>query len=169
MNKKNLLKQIMTNSACHLIFGMRSKTEYVIELNDRGKNVPMAVGLKEDMQGDVRYEFDLVLSLNLETHNVKVVKDRIGYKEIRDTMNNPEKPITVEDGELLGKLTSEGMSYDEIQQRKRNTYITFILNEKASKATKIATLEKSQGTELTKELLDKLPYEKLEIIAKYLK
>lgn len=169
INKKNLLKQIMTNSACHLIFGMRSKTEYVIELNDRGKNVPMAVGLKEDMQGDVRYEFDLVLSLNLETHNVKVVKDRIGYKEIRDTMNNPEKPITVEDGELLGKLTSEGMSYDEIQQRKRNTYITFILNEKASKATKIATLEKSQGTELTKELLDKLPYEKLEIIAKYLK
>ena len=127
-NKKNVLKNLMTSSEAHVIMCFRAKTEYVIETNARGKNVPKAVGLKEDMQADVRYEFDAVLSIDKETHNVEVVKDRIGYAEIRATNENPEAPITVEDGKLLAKLVAEGLTLEEIAQRKRAKLVSFILD-----------------------------------------
>ena len=53
INKKNILKNILTNSDMHILFGMRSKTEYVMEPNRFGKMAPRAIGLKEDMQGDI--------------------------------------------------------------------------------------------------------------------
>ena len=169
ISKKNILKNIMVNDKAHMIFGMRAKTEYVMEVNRYGKQAPKAVGMKEDMQGDIRYEPDVFLSLDLETHGVKVVKDRLGYLEIRMTMDNPEAPLDIEAGRTLAKLAAEGISPEEMAERKRNHLINFILDEKAHKSSKVSEFEKSQGRELTKEILTALPYDKLTLIVKYIK
>lgn len=162
--KKNLLKSLVMSSKMHILLGMRAKTEYVIEPNRFGKSTPKAVGLKEDMQGDIRYESDLVLSIDLETHNCKIVKDRIGYEEMR----NPETPLTVEDGRILAKIVSEGISPEEVMERKKNSIIAYILDEKAHKSSKVKELEDAVKKELTEELLKKLPLAKLITFKEYI-
>ena len=168
ITKKNILKNLMTNSGAHIIICFRAKTEYVIEENSRGKKVPKAIGVKEDMQQDVRYEFDSVLYLDKDTHNVEVVKDRLGYDEYRMTSDNPESPLTVEDGKVLAKMASEGIPMEEIARRKKAKLISFVLNEKAHKSTKVSLFETSKGITFTEEYLNKLPYETLTAIVKYL-
>ena len=163
--KKNLLKNLVMSPKMHVLLGMRAKTEYVIELNKFGKSTPRAVGLKEDMQGDIRYESDLVLSLDLETHNCDIVKDRIGYEEMR----NPETPLTVEDGRILAKIVSEGISPEDVIARKKEGIITFILDEKEHKSTKVGEMEKALKTAFTREMLNKLPLEKLVKIKEYIR
>lgn len=169
IQKKNLLKQIMTNANAHLIVCCRAKTEYVMEANSRGKLAPKAVGLKEDMQGDVRYEFDVVLSLDRESHNVSVVKDRIGYEEIRLTSENPEAPLTVADGEALAKIVSEGISMEEMLKRKTETLISFILSEKEHKSSKVKLFEEAKKIELTEAFLRSKNYETLVKIVNIIK
>jgi hypothetical protein len=168
IHKKNVLKNLMTNSGAHIIMCFRAKTEYVIEQNARGKNVPKAIGVKEDMQADVRYEFDAVLSLDKDTHNVDIVKDRIGYLEIRATCDNPEAPITVEDGRILAKLVAEGLTLEEISERKRQKLISFILDEKRHKSSKVQRFEDIKKIEITSEYLNTLPYDDVLKLVKYL-
>lgn len=169
ISKKNVLKNLMTNSGAHIIICFRAKTEYVIEINSRGKNTPRAVGVKEDMQADVRYEFDTVLSIDKDTHNISIVKDRIGYEEVRMTTKNPEAPITSEDGKILARLVSEGISLEELAARKREKRIEFILDEKRHKSSKVAMFETSKKVELTEAYLKSLPDETLTKLSNYLK
>ena len=169
ISKKNVLKNLMSSSEAHILMGFRAKTEYVLETNSRGKMTPRAVGVKEDMQGDVRYEFDCVLSIDKETHGVQVVKDRIGYSEIRMTAENPEAPFTVQDGEMLAKLVSEGLSLEEIAKRKQEKLIQYVLDEKAHKSSRVAAFEASKGVELTEAYVRTFSYDMLTKIVKYLK
>jgi hypothetical protein len=159
----------MSNAEAHMIMCFRAKTEYVLETNARGKTQPRAIGVKEDMQADVRYEFDCVLSLDKETHSVNIVKDRLGYAEYRMTSENPEAPFTVADGEVLAKLCSEGLTLEEIAKRKYETCVRFVLDEKAHKSSKVAAFEKSKGITLTEEYLRSLDYEMLTKLVKFLK
>ena len=50
----------------HLIATMRSKTEYVIEENDRGRKTPRKVGTKLEQREGIEYEFDVVGDLDIE-------------------------------------------------------------------------------------------------------
>lgn len=168
VKKKNILKNLMTNTEAHLIFCFRAKTEYVMEPNFKGKLAPKAVGLKEDMQQDVRYEFDTVISIDKDTHSAEVVKDRIGYLEVRETSSNPEGPLTVEDGKVLARLASEGISLEELAKRKMETLIKFVLDEKAHKSSKVALFEKSKSVEITEAYLRSMNYELLTKLVKYL-
>ena len=168
IHKKNLLKNLMTNPEAHIIMCFRAKTEYVIETNTRGKQAPRAIGLKEDMQADVRYEFDVVMSIDKDTHNVEIVKDRIGYEEIRVTSEHPEAPVTVEDGKMLAKLISEGLTLEEVAERKRNKLTAFILDEKRHKSSKIKYFEDTKKIEITEEYLRSLEYENILALVKYL-
>ena len=169
VKKKNVLKNIMTNSNAHILCGFRAKTEYVLEPNARGKMMPRAVGLKEDMQQDVRYEFDAVVSIDKDTHGAEIVKDRIGFLEIRNVSDNAEGPITIQDGKTLAKLASEGFSLEELAERKKKTYIDYIMSEKTHKSSKVALFEKAKGVEITPEYLESLPYDNLTALVKYLK
>lgn len=169
INKKNILKNILTNSDMHILFGMRSKTEYVMEPNRFGKMAPRAIGLKEDMQGDIRYEPDIFISIDKDTHGMTVVKDRLGFEEILMTEKEDIVPISVGTGRTLAKLVSEGISPEELYEKKKDKLISFILDEKAHCSSKVAALEKGQGKELTKELLTSLDYEKLTKIVNIIK
>jgi hypothetical protein len=55
---------------------MRSKTEYVIEENERGKKAPRKVGLKPEQRDGIEYEFDVVGDLDHD-NTLTVVKSRI--------------------------------------------------------------------------------------------
>lgn len=50
----------------HVIVTMRTKTEYLVEENDRGKKVPKKVGLKPEQRDGLEYEFDVVGDLDQE-------------------------------------------------------------------------------------------------------
>lgn len=60
----------------HVIVTMRSKTEYVIEENDRGKKVPRKVGMKPEQRDGIEYEFDVVGDLDHD-NTLTVSKSRI--------------------------------------------------------------------------------------------
>lgn len=50
----------------HVIVTMRTKTEWVVEENDRGKKVPKKIGTKPEQRDGIEYEFDIVGDLDLE-------------------------------------------------------------------------------------------------------
>jgi hypothetical protein len=59
----------------HLIATLRTKTEWVVEENDRGKKVPKKIGLKAEQREGLEYEFTLVGQLDYE-NNLVVTKSR---------------------------------------------------------------------------------------------
>jgi hypothetical protein len=64
-------------SKIHVICCMRSKMDYVLELNDKGKQVPRKVGLAPVMRDGIEYEFTAVLDLDTH-HQAQASKDRTG-------------------------------------------------------------------------------------------
>ncbi len=50
----------------HVIVTMRSKMEYVLEVNERGKSVPRKVGMAPVQRAGMEYEFDIVMDLDTE-------------------------------------------------------------------------------------------------------
>jgi hypothetical protein len=55
----------------HVIVTMRTKTDYVVETDERGRKVPRKVGLKPEQREGIEYEFDIVGDLDYE--NVLVI------------------------------------------------------------------------------------------------
>ena len=62
-------------SKMHVIVCMRSKMEYVLSENERGKVVPQKVGMAPVMRDGIEYEFTTVFDLDIY-HQAKVSKDR---------------------------------------------------------------------------------------------
>lgn len=62
-------------SRVHVIATMRSKSEYVLEEDSRGRKAPRKIGMAAIMREGVDFEFDLVGELNKE-HTLSVTKSR---------------------------------------------------------------------------------------------
>lgn len=62
-------------SRCHVIATLRTKTEYVLQENHRGRMVPVKVGLAPVQREGIEYEFDIVANLDQE-HTMRVTKTR---------------------------------------------------------------------------------------------
>lgn len=76
--KQQKLVNAILNNQFHLIVCMRSKTEWMIEKDERtGKNKPVRVGLAPVQGKDIEFEFDMLMEINPE-HYVTVLKDRTG-------------------------------------------------------------------------------------------
>lgn len=71
---RRMLEAIL-RSPSHVIATMRSKTEYVLEQDSNGKQVPRKIGLAPVQRQGVEYEFDLVGDLDL-SHVLTVTKSR---------------------------------------------------------------------------------------------
>lgn len=67
----------LLQSDVHLIACLRSKTEYVVEKNEKGKSVPKKIGLAPIMRDGVEYEFSTVFHLDA-SHQAMADKDRTG-------------------------------------------------------------------------------------------
>ena len=59
----------------HVIATMRTKTEYVLETNEKGKSVPVKVGTQPVQRAGMEYEFDVVADMDL-SHVLTVSKTR---------------------------------------------------------------------------------------------
>jgi hypothetical protein len=94
----------ITGSGCHVIVTMRSKTEWVIEENDRGKKAPRKVGLAPDQRKDFEYEMTLVMDLSRE-HIATTSKDRTGLFDER--LEVPSEKMGVELAAWLGSAAPE--------------------------------------------------------------
>lgn len=73
---KGILDAIL-QSDIHIICCLRSKMDYVLETNDRGKQVPKKVGLAPIMRDGIQYEFTTVWDIDA-AHQASVSKDRTG-------------------------------------------------------------------------------------------
>ncbi len=85
---------------CHTIVTMRSKMEYAMQENERGKMTPVKIGLAPVQRDDTEYEFDIVLDI-ARNHVATASKDTT----FLDTF---DRVITPELGEQLVKWLNTG-------------------------------------------------------------
>lgn len=72
---QNQMVDTILGARLHIIATMRSKTEYVLETNDRGKQQPRKIGIGPVQRDGVDYEFDVVGELDAD-NNLIVTKTR---------------------------------------------------------------------------------------------
>lgn len=60
--QNNLVNTILSVN-CHTIVTLRTKMAYAMEINDKGKNVPVKIGLAPVQRENTEYEFDIVLNI----------------------------------------------------------------------------------------------------------
>lgn len=70
-------KSRILNAQLHLICTMRSKQDYVLELNDKGKSAPKKVGMAPIQRDGMEYEFTTVFDIAMD-HVAVASKDRTG-------------------------------------------------------------------------------------------
>jgi hypothetical protein len=73
--KWNGLMNALVRADVHLIATLRSKTDYVIEQDARGKNVPKKIGMAPQIRDGADYEFDVYGSMSLD-HVMTITKSR---------------------------------------------------------------------------------------------
>lgn len=71
----NALVDAILTSRCHVIVTMRTKQEYVLEENDRGKKTPKKVGMAPVQREGIEYEFDVIADMSID-HDFVVSKTR---------------------------------------------------------------------------------------------
>jgi len=69
-----LIDMILTYPG-HVIVTMRSKTEYVVEKNERGKSEPRKIGLAPRFKDGMEYEFDIVGEMD-DANVMRITKSR---------------------------------------------------------------------------------------------
>jgi hypothetical protein len=110
----------------HVIVTMRTKTEYVVENDDRGRKVPRKVGLKPEQRDGIEYEFDIVGELDQENTLVVsksrarslsgtvIQKPDTRFAEVVLEWLNAGRPApTVAD--FVARATAPDMSYDQLR------------------------------------------------------
>ncbi|KKN74809.1 hypothetical protein LCGC14_0387020 [marine sediment metagenome] len=71
----NSLVNAIVESDIHVIATMRSKTEYVMEANNRGKQTPRKIGMAPVQRDGFEYEFDVLFDMDMD-NNAIVSKTR---------------------------------------------------------------------------------------------
>ena len=73
----NALVESMLTSTCHVIATMRSKQEYVLSTNEKGKQEPRKLGMAPVQREGMEYEFTTFFDVNVD-HDCSSTKDRTG-------------------------------------------------------------------------------------------
>lgn len=103
----NALVNAMLQSPCHIIATMRSKVDYVLEMNDKGKQTPKKVGMAPVQREGMDYEFTVMLDIDKD-HVATSSKDRTGL------FDGEYFTITKQTGEKLLNWLNSGV--DEIAE-----------------------------------------------------
>ena len=93
----------------HVIVTMRSKTDYVLETNDRGKQVPRKVGLKPEQREGLEYEFDIVGSMD---HENTLVVSKSRAKPLTGAV---VKEPTIEFGLQIKEWLEDGTAVEPVE------------------------------------------------------
>lgn len=129
----NELIQCILALKAHVICTMRTKTEWVIEQNERGKNAPRKVGTAPVMRDGMEYEFDLYLTMDAATGVVS--KTRLEMAPLGAVFKEP--------GEELGSKIGAWLSDAPAPQERAPTGPP-----PATPASLCAALAKSNGISL---------------------
>lgn len=97
---RKFLSRIL-NSKLHIISTMRSKQAYLLQQNEKGKQVPVKTGMEPEQRDGVEYEFTTVFNLEMD-HVAKPSKDRTGL------FNGFESMITEDTGALFVEWLNSG-------------------------------------------------------------
>lgn len=108
-HQDQLINKIL-RSQMHTIITMRSKTEYVVEMNDRGKQSPRKIGMAPVQRDNVEYEFTTVLDLSMD-NVASSSKDRTKLFKIPKVLNE-------EDGVRLNEWLNDGKGAADIEAEK---------------------------------------------------
>lgn len=87
----NELIQCILTSRLHIVCTMRTKTEWVVEKNDQGKNAPRKVGTAPVMRDGMEYEFDLYLMMDQASGVVS--KTRLEAAPLGATFREPGEEL----------------------------------------------------------------------------
>ncbi len=107
--QNNLINTILATN-CHTIVTMRSKMDYALQENERGKMQPIKLGLAPIQRDDAEYEFDIVLDITRD-HIATASKDVTfldKYGEI----------ITIKLGEDLKTWLNDGVDPEELKKNR---------------------------------------------------
>lgn len=91
----------------HIIATGRGKDEYVMELNDKGKQTPKKVGVGVQQEKDTEYEYMVTFNIIQDTHVANVMKDNTHIFEGRYDI------LTEKDGEALYVWAHSGVKSDK--------------------------------------------------------
>ena len=94
----------MRHSRLHIIATMRSKTDYVVEQNEKAKATPRKVGLKSSQREGTDYEFGIIFDIEI-SHLATASKDRTGLYAARGPFT-----ITPETGRELLRWANSGLA-----------------------------------------------------------
>lgn len=107
----SLIETLTTNNV-HVICTMRTKIEYVVELNEHGKMAPRKVGTKPVQKDEFEYEFMINFIVNMEGVS-ETSKDNTRLFE------GESKVITEEDGGKLYRWVELGVDVKSEENAKR--------------------------------------------------
>ncbi len=99
--RHNALIQHILNAPAHIIVTLRSKQEYALKKDDRGRTTPQKLGMKPIQRDGIDYEFTTVLAIDMN-HKAVAVKDRTGLFPLDTPFT-----ITEEVGKRLLQWASE--------------------------------------------------------------
>lgn len=114
---------VILKSNMHIITTMRAKTEYVMELNEKGKTAPKRVGLAAEQGKDIEYEFDLLVMID-RNHSAEIIKDRSGKFQ-----DEYIEQITEETGKTLADWLEVG-EVEEPEQPSAEDILKTVLTER---------------------------------------
>lgn len=130
--KQNMLINALLSLDCHVIVTMRTKMAYAMEVNERGKTVPVKVGLAPVQRENAEYEFDLAFNI-ARNHVASVSKDttfldswtgiitsELGEKIHKWLAEGKEPPRCADCGAVI--LSAQGRTADEIADGTLNNY-----------------------------------------------
>ena len=93
--KHNRLVDAMLSCKAHLVVTMRSKMEYVLEKDDKGKSSVRKVGLAPIQRDGLDYEMTVVGDLDLN-HTLTITKSRcLGAVEVGEMIENPGEKMAL--------------------------------------------------------------------------
>lgn len=86
-----------------LICTVRMKQGFAMEINDKGKTVVKKVGLEAQQRNDLSYEFDLVFTIDRDSHKASL--DKCRFKELNEYFESQggEVLLTEEVGVIIKK------------------------------------------------------------------
>lgn len=89
----NQLVETILRAKAHVFVTLRTKTEYVIEPNERGRLVPRKVGLAALQRDGIEYEFDICGVLDTD-NNLTITKTRCRALSPNEIIRQPGKNVS---------------------------------------------------------------------------
>lgn len=113
------LVKTLTQNDVHILATLRTKQEYVVEVNSEGKSVPRKIGTKPVQKDEMEYEFMLNFTIGID-HIAETSKDNTQMFE-----GNPQK-INAEVGKKLYQWLELGIDVKVAEEEKRTSLINQI-------------------------------------------